>query len=69
MNNKKIEKFNSHDPRNFKKINAWVFDLDNTLYQVTQKLLKNIDEHMGAFEANFLNTSSEEEHKNQNIEG
>ena len=65
MNNKKIEKFNSHDPRNFKKINAWVFDLDNTLYQVTQKLLKNIDEHMGAFVANYLNTSREEAHRIQ----
>ena len=65
MSYKKIEKFNSHDPKNFRKVNAWVFDLDNTLYQVTQKLLKNIDEHMGAFVANYLNTSREEAHKIQ----
>ena len=65
MSDKKIEKFNSHDPRNFRKVNAWVFDLDNTLYQVTQKLLKNIDEHMGAVVANYLNTSREEAYKIQ----
>ena len=36
-------------------IETWIFDLDNTLYPVTARLLRQIDRHMGAFVANFLN--------------
>jgi putative hydrolase of the HAD superfamily len=39
----------------FSHIETWVFDLDNTLYPVTEKLLAQIDQHMGSFVANFLN--------------
>lgn len=39
----------------FQGIRTWVFDLDNTLYPVTGRLLTHIDSHMGAFIASFLN--------------
>lgn len=38
-----------------KETETWVFDLDNTLYPVTERLLAHIDTHMGGFIANFLN--------------
>ena len=44
----------------FDQINTWIFDLDNTLYPVTKKLLTQIDQHMGNFVANFLNVDKEE---------
>ncbi len=44
----------------FDGINTWVFDLDNTLYPVTETLLRHIDEHMGKFVANFLNIDATE---------
>lgn len=44
----------------FETIDAWVFDLDNTLYPVTERLLAHIDEHMGRFVANFLNVDATE---------
>ena len=44
----------------FEHINSWVFDLDNTLYPVTETLLAHIDEHMGKFVANFLNVDAAE---------
>ena len=43
---------------NFAHIQTWVFDLDNTLYPVTEKLLAQIDRHMGSFVANFLNVDA-----------
>lgn len=44
----------------FGDIDTWVFDLDNTLYPVTETLLRHIDEHMGNFVANFLNVDAVE---------
>lgn len=44
----------------FSHIETWVFDLDNTLYPVTEKLLAQIDQHMGSFVANFLNVDATE---------
>jgi putative hydrolase of the HAD superfamily len=44
---------------------CWIFDLDNTLYPVTDRLLAHIDEHMGGFVANFLNVDREEAHRIQ----
>ena len=41
-------------------IETWVFDLDNTLYPVTERLLAQIDRHMGDFVARFLNVDAEE---------
>ncbi len=38
----------------FQGIETWVFDLDNTLYPVTDRLLAHIDTHLGDFIANFL---------------
>ena len=49
----------------FDHVNTWVFDLDNTLYPVTEALLAHIDEHMGNFVANFLNVDAEEAHRIQ----
>ncbi len=45
----------NHSTADFAQIDTWVFDLDNTLYPVTEKLLVQIDQHMGSFVANFLN--------------
>jgi len=42
----------------FAQIETWVFDLDNTLYPVTEKLLAQIDQHMGSFVSNFLNVDA-----------
>jgi putative hydrolase of the HAD superfamily len=39
-------------------IETWVFDLDNTLYPVTERLLQQIDRHMGEFVASFLNVDT-----------
>tara|TARA_B100000686_G_C16785672_1_gene975072 strand:+ start:2116 stop:2790 length:675 start_codon:yes stop_codon:yes gene_type:complete len=36
------------------KINTWIFDLDNTLYQTTPKMLAQIDDLMGSFISDFL---------------
>jgi putative hydrolase of the HAD superfamily len=44
----------------FETVDSWVFDLDNTLYPVTERLLAHIDEHMGKFVANFLNVDATE---------
>ena len=44
----------------FSHVQTWVFDLDNTLYPVTEKLLVQIDRHMGDFVANFLNVDAVE---------
>jgi putative hydrolase of the HAD superfamily len=35
-------------------IETWVFDLDNTLYPVTERLLADIDRHIGVFVAGYL---------------
>jgi putative hydrolase of the HAD superfamily len=49
----------TRNPANgFGGIDTWVFDLDNTLYPVTETLLRHIDEHMGKFVANFLNVDA-----------
>lgn len=44
----------------FRHVESWVFDLDNTLYPVTETLLAQIDQHMGSFVANFLNVDAAE---------
>lgn len=41
-------------------VRTWIFDLDNTLYPVTERLIAHIDQHMGAFVANFLNVDAAE---------
>jgi putative hydrolase of the HAD superfamily len=44
----------------FRHVESWIFDLDNTLYPVTPKLLAHIDAHMGSFVARFLNVDADE---------
>lgn len=44
----------------FGHVDSWIFDLDNTLYPVTPKLLAHIDAHMGSFVGRFLNVDAEE---------
>ena len=48
----------AEDP--FGHVESWLFDLDNTLYPVTPKLLAHIDAHMGSFVARFLNVDADE---------
>jgi putative hydrolase of the HAD superfamily len=52
-------------PRGFDEIDCWVFDLDNTLYPVTKRLLEHIDRHMGGFVAKFLGVDADEAHRIQ----
>jgi putative hydrolase of the HAD superfamily len=47
-------------PAPFKKIETWIFDLDNTLYPVTKTLLADIDRHIGVFVAEFLGVDLDE---------
>ena len=35
-------------------VDAWIFDLDNTLYRTTPGMLAQIDDLMGSFIADFL---------------
>ncbi len=51
----------------FDHVECWVFDLDNTLYPVTRKLLEHIDLHMGAFVARFLGVDAEEARRIQKL--
>ena len=46
-------------------VETWIFDLDNTLYPVTKRLLAHIDEHMGSFVAEYLGISRKEAHQVQ----
>ena len=46
-------------------VETWIFDLDNTLYPVTKRLLAHIDEHMGSFVAKYLGISRKEAHQIQ----
>ena len=46
-------------------VETWIFDLDNTLYPVTKRLLAHIDEHMGSFVAKYLGISRKEAHQVQ----
>jgi len=52
-------------PRGFDQIDCWVFDLDNTLYPVTKRLLEHIDRYMGGFVAKFLGVDADEAHRIQ----
>ncbi|MBK19144.1 MAG: pyrimidine 5'-nucleotidase [Rhodospirillaceae bacterium] len=56
-----------NDPKQlpFDEIETWIFDLDNTLYPVTKRLLAHIDEHMGGFVAKYLGITREEAHQVQ----
>jgi putative hydrolase of the HAD superfamily len=41
-------------PRGFSRIDAWIFDLDNTLYPAECNLFAQVDHRMGAFIAHYL---------------
>jgi len=46
--------------RDLAHINAWIFDLDNTLYPASANLFAQIDKRMKAFIANALNMTPED---------
>ncbi len=46
--------FSTGSPPALDAVETWVFDLDNTLYPVTERLLADIDRHIGVFVAGFL---------------
>ena len=48
-------------------VETWIFDLDNTLYPVTKRLLAHIDEHMGSFVAKYLGISRKDAHQVQKL--
>ena len=52
-------------PSELKNFEAWIFDLDNTLYPVSANLFDQIDKRMCSYIANFLKTSESEAHKVQ----
>ena len=47
-------------PRDFRSIETWVFDLDNTLYPHDLNLWQQIDERIRAFVSDFLRVTHEE---------
>jgi len=47
-------------PEGLDDVETWIFDLDNTLYPISKKLLADIDRHMGKFIAGFLNIDRDE---------
>jgi putative hydrolase of the HAD superfamily len=51
--------------REFSDVNAWVFDLDNTLYPAGQNLFAQIDVRMTAFIEDALSVSREEAYRVQ----
>lgn len=54
------KKFFNGDYSAFKRVESWVFDLDNTLYPADTNLFAQIDLRMGGFIADFLDVSFEE---------
>lgn len=53
------------DPRALGRAEAWVFDLDNTLYPVSSRLFDQIDARMKAFIANLLDLPPDDAHRLQ----
>jgi len=53
------------DPGALGRAEAWVFDLDNTLYPVSSRLFDQIDARMKAFIADLLNMPPNEAHRLQ----
>jgi len=47
-------------PRDFAKVETWVFDLDNTLYPHHLNLWQQVDERIRAYVADFLKVSKDE---------
>ncbi len=58
-----MTKVADYERRGFEQTEAWVFDLDNTLYPADCNLFSQIDKRMGAFIAERLGVSSEEAHR------
>ncbi len=54
------KRFFNGDYSRFKRVESWVFDLDNTLYPADTNLFAEIDQRMGGFIAEFLGVSFEE---------
>ena len=52
-------------PHPLSNIDAWIFDLDNTLYPARTNLFAQIDERMGAFVARLLGVDRDEAHRVQ----
>ena len=48
-------------PRDFAKVETWVFDLDNTLYPHHLNLWQQVDERIRAYIAGFLKVSHDDE--------
>ena len=47
-------------PRDLAHIDAWIFDLDNTLYPASANLFAQIDKRMKAFISKTLNMTPED---------
>ena len=54
-----------HDLRNFTGVEAWVFDLDNTLYPAHTNLFAQIDDRISDFVARFLGIAKDEAQRKQ----
>ena len=57
-----------HEPRDFARftpVDAWVFDLDNTLYPRHVALFRQVDERIRAYVGRLLNLAPEEAHRVQ----
>jgi putative hydrolase of the HAD superfamily len=56
---------NATRPRSLSDAEAWIFDLDNTLYPAAVNLFGEIDQRMRAFIADFLKLSDDDAHRLQ----
>jgi putative hydrolase of the HAD superfamily len=52
----------AHPSRDFRHVDTWVFDLDNTLYPADCDLFSQIDKRMGAFISEAFDLSLDEAH-------
>lgn len=68
MNKLTAETLAPHAPRTlsaFTGVNAWIFDLDNTLYPRQTNLFQQVDARIRAYVQKLLNVSEEEAHRIQ----
>ncbi len=51
----------------FRRIETWVFDLDNTLYAASERVFDQVDRRMRSFIADFLKVDETEAHRLQKL--
>lgn len=67
MPNRTGSRHTSAQQPDFSSINAWIFDLDNTLYPADNGVFAQVDARMAAYIADYLDTDIEEAHRLQKL--